>query len=169
MACPAPGRKPAGRARGYIQRPREAAMADSGTAGVRWVQWAGLVAGPILALAAYFLLPGATFDDAGQVVSGLTPGGRATTAVAILMATWWLTEAIDLSVTALLPLVLFPLLSVRPIRDAAAPYASPVIFLFMGGFILGQAMQRWGLHRRIALITILLVGTRPKRLVAGVM
>lgn len=142
-------------------------MASEGIGSAGWVRWAGLFAGPVLAILAYLLLPSAVTNDAGQVVSGLAHAGRATAAVAVLMATWWLTEAVDLSVTSLLPLALFPLLGVAPITDAAAPYADPVIFLFMGGFILGLAMQRWGLHTRIALITIRLAGTRPRMLVAG--
>jgi solute carrier family 13 (sodium-dependent dicarboxylate transporter), member 2/3/5 len=107
-------------------------------------------------------------NQAGEV-TGLSAAGRATTAVAVLMAIWWLTEAIELSATALLPIALFPLLGVRSIREATAPYADPVIFLFLGGFMLGLAMERWGLHKRIALLTILLVGTRPTMMIAGFM
>ena len=85
------------------------------------------------------------------------------------MATWWLTEAIPLSATALLPLIVFPVAGVLTFSAAASPYASEVIFLFMGGFILGLAMERSGLHTRVALLTLLLVGTSPKRLVGGIM
>lgn len=123
----------------------------------------GLLAGPVVAVIVYLLLPesiGAAF---------LSPGGRATAAVAALMATWWLTEALPLPATSLLPIVLFPLLGVAPVSSAAAPYASDVIFLFMGGFILGLAMQRWQLHIRMALHVVLLVGTQPQRLVGGFM
>lgn len=134
-----------------------------------WIKWAGLIGGPILAAVAYSFLPGATLDEEGRVIAGLTDTARATTAVAVLMACWWLTEAIELSATALLPIALFPLLGISSIRDATAPYADPVIFLFLGGFLIGLAMERWGLHRRIALLTILAVGTRPKRMVAGFM
>jgi sodium-dependent dicarboxylate transporter 2/3/5 len=92
-----------------------------------------------------------------------------TAAVAALMATWWLTEAIPISATALVPLVLFPLLGIlRPV-DAAAPYANPVVFLFLGGFLLAIAMQRWGLHRRVALAIVAHVGTKPEQLVLGFM
>lgn len=118
----------------------------------------GLAAGPVLAVFVYLLLP-----------AGFSHQARATAAVASLMAIWWFTEAIPLSATALLPIVLFPLLGVLDIADAAAPYADKVIFLFLGGFILGLAMERWNLHQRIALITILIVGTQPKRLIAGFM
>jgi sodium-dependent dicarboxylate transporter 2/3/5 len=85
------------------------------------------------------------------------------------MAIWWVTGPIPIPVTALVPLVVFPLLSVAPIREAAAPYADPVIFLFMGGFILGIAMQRWNLHARIGLGVLARVGTSPKRLLAGML
>lgn len=122
----------------------------------------GLALGPALALAIYAAIP-ATGDAA------LTEAGRATAAVGVLMACWWLTEALPLPVTALLPLALFPLLDVTPIATTARPYADSVIFLFMGGFMLGLAMERWGLHRRLALSIILAVGTAPRRLIAGFM
>lgn len=121
-------------------------------------QAVGLPLGPAVAIALYALLPG-----------DLAHAPRAVAVVAGLMAVWWLTEAIPLSATALLPIVLFPLLDVMPIGSATAPYADKVIFLFLGGFLLGLAMQRWNLHRRIALVVILLVGTGPSRLVAGFM
>lgn len=123
----------------------------------------GLVGAPIVALALYALLPRAVEGVPG----GLTAPAAAVAAVGVLMAGWWLTEALPLSATALVPLIAFPLLNVLTMREAAAPYADPVIFLFMGGFILGLAMQRWGLHKRIALIVILIVGTSPRRIVAG--
>lgn len=94
---------------------------------------------------------------------------RRTAAIAVLMATWWMTAAIPLPVTALLPLVLFPLLGVLDIRAAAAPYASSVIFLFLGGFILGLAMEKSRLHKRIALGIVGFTGTDPRRLVGGFM
>ena len=90
-------------------------------------------------------------------------------AVAALMAIWWITEAVPLAATALVPLVLFPILGVLRMADAAAPYANPVVFLFLGGFLLALAMQRWGLHRRIALAMVARVGTSPPRLVLGFM
>src|SRR5690606_41099980 len=86
-----------------------------------------------------------------------------------LVPVWWLTESIPIPATALLPLLLFPLLGVAPIGAAAAPYANPVIFLFLGGFLIAAALQRCGLHRRMALMIIALVGTSPRRLVGGFM
>jgi sodium-dependent dicarboxylate transporter 2/3/5 len=130
----------------------------------------GLLLGPALALAAALLLPADTgLTDAGAQPSALTPAGRATAAVAIWMAAWWLTEAVPLAVTALLPVVLFPLLGIADIGAATAPYANPLIFLFLGGFLLGLAVQRFGLHRRIALAILLRVGTSPRGLIGGFM
>jgi sodium-dependent dicarboxylate transporter 2/3/5 len=85
------------------------------------------------------------------------------------MAVWWLTEAIPVYATGLLPLALFPVLDVVPIAAAAAPYANPLIFLFMGGFMIARAMQRWGLHTRIALSLLSFTGTRARNLVGGFM
>jgi sodium-dependent dicarboxylate transporter 2/3/5 len=87
----------------------------------------------------------------------------------LLMATWWSTEAIPIPATALLPIVLIPALGLGSIGQATSPYANPIIFLFLGGFTLGLAMQRWNLHRRIALLTLRAVGDQPRRQVAGFM
>ncbi|MCS3665257.1 sodium-dependent dicarboxylate transporter 2/3/5 [Salinibacter ruber] len=83
------------------------------------------------------------------------------------MATWWVTEALPIAVTALVPLVLLPPLSITDIDGAATPYANPLIFLFLGGFIIAQAMQVWRLHRRIALGIVNWVGVRPPSIVIG--
>ena len=122
--------------------------------------WVGRFLGPVAALAAYSLIP------TGE---GLSQAGAATIAVGILMATWWVTEALPLPATALLPIALFPLFGIVGVEDATAPYASDTIFLFMGGFMIALAMQRWGLHRRIALRIVLAVGTQPVRLIGGFM
>lgn len=117
----------------------------------------GLIIG-IAFLLATFLLPA----PAGMTAEGWTVAG-----VAVLMAMWWMTDAIPIPATSLVPLVLFPILGATSIREAAAPYADPIIFLFMGGFILGSGMQRWSLHVRLGLRTLKLVGTEPARLAGG--
>ena len=102
------------------------------------------------------------------------PGGMSVQAWAAggmmwLMATWWSTEAIPIPATALLPILLVPALGLGSIGQATAPYANPIIFLFLGGFTLGLAMQRWNLHRRIALLTLRAMGVKPKNQIAGFM
>jgi solute carrier family 13 (sodium-dependent dicarboxylate transporter), member 2/3/5 len=119
----------------------------------------GMVAGA-LAFALILLLP---------APEGVSVAGWRVAAVGVLMAVWWMSEALPIPVTALLPLPLFPLLGVGTIDEAAAPFANPVIFLFLGGFCIAQAMQRWDLHRRIALNVIRLTGTRPVPLIGGFM
>jgi sodium-dependent dicarboxylate transporter 2/3/5 len=175
----------------------------------------GLWAGPIAALTVFFLLPSGD--------GGLAHAARACGGVATLMAVWWMTEALPLEATALLPLVLLPLVGVyttrlergdlvrlkgsghpgivesqddtsvtvltlmpddleglvrvrrgevardSPFKRAAAPFADPAIFLFLGGFLIALAIEKWGLHRRIALLTVLAVGTQPSRLIGGFM
>ncbi len=101
--------------------------------------------------------------------SGLSVAGWRTAAVAVLMAVWWMTEALPIPATALLPLALFPALGVLPAPAASSPYANELIFLFMGGFLLAVTMERWGLHKRIALAIMSWVGTSPSRLVLGFM
>lgn len=125
----------------------------------------GLWLGPLLAVGVFLLLPGA--DQAPA--TGISPAGRITAALAVWMATWWLTEALPLAGTALLPVVVLPMAEVSTIAAATAPYANPLIFLFLGGFIIGLAIQRFGLHRRMALHILLAVGTSPRRLIAGFM
>ncbi len=90
-----------------------------------------------------------------------------TVAVAVLMATWWITEVIPIAVTSLLPIVLFPIMRIATIGEATTPYSNPVIFLFLGGFVLAIAMQTWNLHKRIALSIIYFVGVKPSRIIMG--
>jgi sodium-dependent dicarboxylate transporter 2/3/5 len=90
-------------------------------------------------------------------------------AVALLMATWWMCESIPIPATSLLPIALFPLMGIMPTGKATAPYASHLIYLFMGGFIIALSMQRWNLHRRIAMNIVKIVGFSPGRLIFGFM
>jgi sodium-dependent dicarboxylate transporter 2/3/5 len=101
--------------------------------------------------------------------TGLAVEGWRVACVAVMMAALWISEAIPIPATALLPLVLLPLAGVTTVEEAAAPYANPVIYLFMGGFLLSLSMQRWGLHRRIALGILGRVGSRPRSILAGFM
>ena len=90
-------------------------------------------------------------------------------AIGIWMAIWWATEAIPVFVTAFLPIIAFAPLEIAPIRDAAEHYANPIIYLFMGGFIMALALEKWNLHRRIALAILDRVGTDGRRLIGGFM
>lgn len=92
-----------------------------------------------------------------------------TAAVAVLMATWWITELVPLAVTALLPVILFPLLGVMNGKAVSSHYFNHIVFLFIGGFIVALAMERWNLHRRIALRILLLFGGKPKNILLGFM
>lgn len=125
----------------------------------------GLVAGPLLAIGLFLLMPGDL---------GVWP--RLVAATAVLMAVWWMTEALPIPATALLPLVIFPLGVPAAESDGGvtfdsigASYGNNIIFLFMGGFMLALAMQRWNLHRRIALGVLKLMGAKTVNLVLGFM
>lgn len=122
-------------------------------------QWTGRIVGIVAAGVVYVVLDAET----------LGTSARTTASVGALMAVWWMTEAVPLAVTSLLPVALFPVLGIADVADATRPYASDIIFLFGGGFVLAAAVQRWDLHRRIALSTVLMVGTAPRRLVGGFM
>ncbi len=119
----------------------------------------GLIVAPLLALA---LLLFADLDPERPEITRMA-------AVAVLMAGWWTTEAIPIPATALLPVALFPLLGILEGNKTAALYFNKIIFLFIGGFIFALAMERWNLHRRIALRILRLVGTSPRRIVLGFM
>jgi len=122
-------------------------------------QLAGLALGPFLFLATLVLLD-------------LSPGNPAPTrmaATALLMAVWWVTDAVPLFATSLLPLVIFPLLGILSGKATAPLYINSTIFLFLGGFMIALAMEKWNLHRRIALVIIRTVGGGPRRLILGFM
>lgn len=92
-----------------------------------------------------------------------------TAAVALWMALWWLSTAVPLAATAMLPVVLFPALGIMPGKEVPGYYFNDIIFLFLGGFIVALAMERWDLHRRIALRLLLFFGGRPSRVLLGFM
>ncbi len=100
---------------------------------------------------------------------GMTEPTWHTAAGAIWMAVWWCTEAIPVAVTAILPLALFPLLGVGEIKVVAAPYANPIIYLFMGGFVIALAIERWNLHKRMALAILTSFGNSGRSLIGGFM
>jgi len=100
---------------------------------------------------------------------GMEPEAKRMAAVVSLMALWWITEATHIAVTALVPIAAYPLLGIMPSSEVAPHYANHLIFLYIGGFIIALAMEKWNLHRRVALATIAKVGTRPGRLVLGFM
>ena len=127
----------------------------------------GLVGGVLGALLVYAIMPG-----------DLDVWLRLTAATAVLMAVWWMTEAIPIPATALLPLIIFPLLVPAgetedgegvSVDMVGANYGNNIIFLFMGGFMLALAMQRWNLHRRVALLTLRAMGAKPANLIGGFM
>ncbi|WP_370337463.1 DASS family sodium-coupled anion symporter [Parvularcula marina] len=122
-------------------------------------QRVGLILGPVAALLVFF------FFDA----EGVSDAGVMTAAVATLMAIWWATEAAPVAVTAFLPLVLFPALGVSPISETAPSYAHPIIYLFLGGFVIALGIERTGLHRRVALSIFRLAGVNGRSLVGGFM
>ncbi|GAA8155253.1 SLC13 family permease [Helicobacter pylori] len=136
------------------------------------VRLLGLIGGVLIALIIYYALNAQLSHIVEEIpkLSSLNYKAMPVVAgVAVLMGIWWMTEAIDLPATALLPLVLFSVFSVDQFASVSSSYASPIIFLFMGGFILALSMQKWNLHTRIALSIILLVGTSPRRLILGFM
>ncbi len=120
---------------------------------------AGLVAGALILMAVLVLPEPPGLSQAAWRVTGL----------ALLMAIWWSTEPVPIAATSLLPPTLLPLLGIVDLGEATAPYSSPLIFLFLGGFLIAAAIRRWNLHLRFARASIRLMGTDPRRLVLGFM
>lgn len=119
----------------------------------------GLILGPVLFIS-MLLMP---------LPAGMTPGALSVAAVACLMAVWWVSEAAPIAATALLPIILFPLLGVMSTAETTTAYGNHLIYLFMGGFLIAVTMQKWNLHRRIAMLTLSTIGTSPDRIVLGFM
>ncbi|MCK4465044.1 MAG: anion permease, partial [Bacteroidales bacterium] len=124
-----------------------------------WLKKLGLITGPVASL---ILLIFFDLDPENSLVTF-------TAAIALLMAIWWITECIPLAVTALLPVALFPLFGIMNGKIVSTLYFNHVIFLFIGGFIIALAMQKWDLHRRIAFVTLIIFGTKPRRILLGFM
>ena len=122
-------------------------------------QYVGLFLGPAIALSMLVLGP----------PEDLSLSAWRTAAIGLLMAIWWATEAVPIAVTALLPILLFPIFGVRSIEDTVVPYSNKVIYLFLGGFVVAFAMQRWNLHRRIALTLLQYTGGNGRSLIGGFM
>jgi sodium-dependent dicarboxylate transporter 2/3/5 len=101
--------------------------------------------------------------------AGVPPAGWRTLGLALMMAIWWSTEPLPIGITALMPLIVLPLLGVAEIDAAAAPYANPLVFLFLGGFLLAAGVKRWGLHKRLAHTIVRFVGSEPRLLILGFM
>lgn len=103
------------------------------------------------------------------LLSGMPHNAKYCAGIAILMSIWWVTEAVPLAITSLVPLVLFPLSGVISGKDAAAAYTNSTIFLFLGGFIIALAMEKWNLHKRIALGLVSRFGKSPSTIVLSFM
>ena len=117
----------------------------------------GLILGPLLFISTVFLIPIDNLSYDAKIVLGIT----------LWTTLWWITEAIPLYVTALMPLVIFPSLEIIELGDTAAVYADRIVFLFLGGFILAKAIEKTGLHKRFALNILRVFGTNPKNIVAA--
>ena len=126
------------------------------TASKQKFKFFSLLGGIIIALLIYFINPFQVGPDACKVL-----------AVGALMITWWVTEALPMPIVALLPIILFPVFKISSLDETVRPYADKIIFLFLGGFMLGLAIEKWNLHRRIALNIVRLTGTSGNRIVLG--
>lgn len=122
-------------------------------------QLVGLILGPALFFIALYLLP----------LPGLSDPGRAVLATTLWLSTWWILEAMPLGLTSLLPIILLPLMGTISGAEVTASYGDPNIFLFLGGFAIAIALEKWSLHERIALSIISFVGTSTSGLIYGFM
>lgn len=134
-------------------------MEDITRGGYSWVQLAGLIGGVVVATVGFWL----------PTPEGMSVEGQRAAAITAWMAVWWLTEAVPLAATALIPIGTFPLFGIVPGKEVTRNYGDDNIFLFMGGFFIAMAMQKWNLHARIALNIVLRTGTNANRLILGFM
>jgi sodium-dependent dicarboxylate transporter 2/3/5 len=132
---------------------------DAASGGWPWLRRAGLITGPVFGLLLWTL----------GAPAGLDPKGWAAVCVLAVMVVWWISEALPVAATALVPLIALPVFGITAPAAAAAPYADPIIYLFVCGFMLAAAVERWGLHRRIALGIAAGFGAAPVRLVGGML
>lgn len=132
------------------------------------VRRVGLLSGPLVAAVLYLLIPESIQDLEGSELQ-LGAAGRVTGAMTGWMAIWWMTEAIPIFITALLPAIVLPLTGAQDFFDTTAVYAHPLVFLALGGFVLALALERWNLHQRFATFVLSIVGSSPRRLVGGFM
>lgn len=122
-------------------------------------QKVGLILGPTLFVLFWVTGPPENLGSEAWMTAG----------IALWMAAWWMTEAVPIPIASLLPLFLFPVFGIASINDASSPYANPLIYLFMGGFVLALGLERCGLHKRIALSVLNKVGTKPSAIIGGFM
>jgi sodium-dependent dicarboxylate transporter 2/3/5 len=125
-------------------------------ADTKWKPLLALLSGPLFFAFILLFNPFGLDTEANNVM-----------AVALLMISWWIAEALPMPAVALIPLVLFPLMGIAKISEAAAPYANEVVFLFMGGFLIGLGIEKWNLHKRIALSIVQYTGTNGNRIILG--
>lgn len=123
------------------------------------VQLAGLIVGAGAFLAVALSPPPDGLSQEGWLVAGL----------ALMMIPWWVTEALPIPATSLTPLIVLPMAGIAPLREVSASYMSPIVVLLMAGFIIAKAIERWGLHERIALSVVARLGLKPAALAAGFM
>ena len=123
------------------------------------ISFFGLIFGAIFFFSFIF------FEEKG----GMSRAAWLTAAVAIMMTVWWITEAVPIYITGVIPLIIFPLLNIFDIKEIAASYAHPLVLLFLGGFIIAAAMESSGLHKRVALKILSFFGTSPSKIIAGFM
>lgn len=123
-------------------------------------RYLGLIIGPLVLMMTLIIPP---------PLEGLTVAAWHTVGLATFMAIWWVSEAAPIPVTAFLPIIFSPLLGIVSIKEATEEFANPLIFLFLGGFMLSIAMEKWNLHKRVALVAMLAVGNKPAHQVGGLM